>query len=161
MTEKSRYFEGLVEGEEFRSVTRTIAEYDLYTFAGLTGDLTDFHISTEAAKASVFGQRPAHGMLLVSIANGLYNRIGITDETGMALAGIEWRFLKPGFIGDTVHLVVSVEKKREVTKPDRGLVFWKARLCNQHGDVLCEGRMIRMVRRLPAADLQRKSKRTT
>jgi acyl dehydratase len=145
--EKSRYFEELVVGEEFRSPTRTIAEYDLYVFAGLTGDLTDFHISTEAAKNSVFGQRAAHGMLLISIANGLYNRIGITDETGMALAGVEWRFLAPGFIGDTVHLVAAVKEKREVSKKDRGLVFWDARLVKQDGTTMCQGQMIRMVRR--------------
>lgn len=145
--EKSRYFEELVVGEEFRSPTRTIAEYDLYVFAGLTGDLTDFHISTEAAKNSVFGQRAAHGMLLISIANGLYNRIGITDETGMALAGVEWRFIAPGFIGDTVHLVASVREKRDVAKKDRGLVFWDARLAKQDGTTMCQGQMIRMVRR--------------
>lgn len=150
--EKSRYFEDLVVGEEFRSPTRTIAEYDLYVFAGLTGDLTDFHISTEAAKGSVFGQRVAHGMLLVSIANGLYNRIGITDETGLALAGIEWRFVAPGFIGDTVQLIVAVSEKREVSKPDRGLVTWDARLVKQDGTVMCSGRILRMVRRgRPAA----------
>jgi len=147
--EKSRYFEELIVGEEFRSPTRTIAEYDLYVFAGLTGDLTDFHISTEAAKQSVFGQRAAHGMLLISIANGLYNRIGITDETGMALAGVEWRFLAPGFIGDTVHLVASVKEKREITKKDRGLVFWDARLVKQDGTTMCQGQMVRMVRRRP------------
>ena len=145
--EKSRYFEELIVGENFRSPTRTIAEYDLYVFAGLTGDLTDFHISTEAAKNSVFGQRAAHGMLLISIANGLYNRIGITDETGMALAGVEWRFLAPGFIGDTVHLVAAVKEKREVSKKDRGLVFWDARLVKQDGTTMCQGQMIRMVRR--------------
>lgn len=145
--EKSRHFEELIVGEVFRSPTRTIAEYDLYVFAGLTGDLTDFHISTEAAKSSIFGQRAAHGMLLVSIANGLYNRIGITDETGMALAGVEWRFLAPGFIGDTVHLLVSVKEKREVSKKDRGLVFWDASLVKQDGTTMCHGQMIRMVRR--------------
>lgn len=149
--EKSRFFEELVVGEEFRSPTRTIAEYDLYVFAGLTGDMTDFHISTEAAKQSVFGQRAAHGMLLISIANGLYNRIGITDETGMALAGVEWRFLAPGFIGDTVHLVASVKELREVSKKDRGLVFWDARLLKQDGSTVCQGQMIRMVRRRSAA----------
>ena len=149
--EKSRFFEELVVGEEFRSPTRTLAEYDLYVFAGLTGDMTDFHISTEAAKQSVFGQRAAHGMLLISIANGLYNRIGITDETGMALAGVEWRFLAPGFIGDTVHLVASVKELREVSKKDRGLVFWDARLLKQDGSTVCQGQMIRMVRRRSAA----------
>jgi acyl dehydratase len=149
MAAASRYFEELVEGEVFRSPTRTIAECDLYTFAGLTGDPTDFDIGTEAAKASVLGQRPAHGMLLVSLAKGLYNRIGVTDGTGMALAGIEWRLLSLGFIGDTVHLIVSVEKKRELDTPDRGLVFWNARLSNQRGETVCSGRMIQMVRRRP------------
>jgi acyl dehydratase len=86
-------------------------------------------------------------MLLVSIANGLYNRIGITDETGMALTGIEWRFLAPGFIGDTVHLVAAVQEKRKVSKKDRGLVFWDARLLKQDGTTMCQGQMIRMVRR--------------
>jgi len=151
MAEKARYFEELVEGEEFRSPTRTIVESDLYIFAGLTGDMTEFHLSIEAAKDSVFGQRPAHGMLLIGMANGLYNRIGVTDGTGLALMGVEWRFLAPAFIGDTIHLVMSVEHKREVDEPDRGLVFWGARLLNQRGELLCEGHMIRMVKRKPVA----------
>lgn len=150
MAEKSRYFEELEEGQEFRSPTRTIAESDLYIFAGLTGDLTEFHLSTEAARTSVFGSRPAHGMLIAGIANGLYNRIGVTDETGLALMGIEWRFLAPAFIGDTIQLIAAVEKKRETNRPDRGLVFWRVRICNQRDAVLCEGRMIRLVQRRPA-----------
>lgn len=65
----------------------------------------------------------------------------------MALAGVEWRFLAPGFIGDTVHLVAAVKEKREVSKKDRGLVFWDARLVKQDGTTMCQGQMIRMVRR--------------
>jgi acyl dehydratase len=145
----SRYFEELQEGEEFCSPTRTIAESDLYIFGGLTWDLTEFHFSTEAAKETVFGARVAHGMLIASLANGLYNRIGVTDRTGLALMGIEWRFLHPAFIGDTIHLVAAVEQKRETRTPDRGLVHWAVRVINQRGDVLCEGRMIRLVKRRP------------
>lgn len=148
--ERARYFEELAEGDEFTSPTRTIAECDLYIFAGLTGDLTDFHISTEAAKETVFGQRPAHGMLLASMANGFYNRIGVTDGTGMALTGIDWRFRAPAFIGDTLHLVAAVERKKDVEKSDRGLVFWAVRLVNQRGETLCDGHMVRMVRRREA-----------
>lgn len=148
--ERARHFEELAENEEFHSPSRTIAESDLYIFAGLTGDMTDFHISTEAAKASVFGERPAHGMLLISIANGLFNRIGVTDGTALALTGVSWRFRAPAFIGDTVRLIARVAAKREVDKPDRGLVFWDARLVNQREAILCEGEMVRMVRRRPA-----------
>ena len=151
MAERARYFEELEVGQEFRSVTRTIAESDLYIFAGLTGDMTDFHLSTEAATASLFSGRPAHGMLLLGIANGLYNRIGVTDGTGLALMGVEWRFLAPAFIGDTIHLIARVEKKRDIGTPDRGLVFWTARLLNQKGAVLCKGQLIKMVKRNPTA----------
>lgn len=112
--------------------------------------MTDFHLSTEAARASVFGQRPAHGMLLVGIANGLFNRIGITDGTGMALTGTSWRFRRPAFIGDTVVLSASVLEKRDAGKPDRGLVFWSVQLLNQRNEVLCDDQMVRMVRRRPA-----------
>lgn len=150
--ERARFYEEVVEGEAFRSPTRTIAECDLYTFAGLTGDLTEFHISTEAAKESVFGQRPAHGMLIISIANGLFNRIGVTDGTGMALTGVNWRFRAPVFIGDTVHLVVCAAEKRDSGKPDRGLVLWQAQLVNQREETVCDGQMGRMVRRRPTAE---------
>lgn len=149
---RCRTFEELAEGEEFRSPTRTIAESDIYTFAGMTGDLTDIHISTRAAEESaVFQGRPAHGLLLIGIANGLYFRLGLTDGTAMALMGVHWRFRKPGYIGDTLSLVVAVEKKRELKEPDRGLVTFAARLENQHGEMLGEGQFIRLVKRRAAA----------
>lgn len=147
--ERAQTFDELSVGQGFQSPSRTITEYDVYMFAGLTGDLTDFHISTDAAKDSVFGQRVAHGMLLISIANGLFNRIGITDGTGLALTGVEWRFRAPVFIGDTVHLVASVGEKRDTRKTDRGLVLWDARLLKTGGTIVCDGRMGRMVRRNP------------
>lgn len=147
-----RSFEDLVEGEEFRSPTRTIAESDIYTFAGMTGDLTDIHISTQAAEDSaVFRGRPAHGLLLLGIANGLYFRLGLTDGTAMALMGVHWRFRKPGYIGDTLRVVVSIEKKRELEERDRGLVTFAARLENQRGEVLGDGQFVRLVRRRAAA----------
>jgi acyl dehydratase len=148
---KCRFFEDLREGEAFRSPTRTISESDIYTFAGMTGDLTDMHISlTAATESAVFHERPAHGLLLLGIANGLYFRLGLTDGTAMALMGVEWRFRKPGYIGDTLVLVVTVAVKRALEKPDRGLVTFEARLENQRGEVLGEGRFVRLVRRQPA-----------
>jgi len=148
---RCRTFDELVEGEEFRSPTRTVAESDIYTFAGMTGDLTDIHISTVAAEESaVFQGRPAHGLLLLGIANGLYFRLGLTDGTAMALMGVHWRFRMPGYIGDTLRVVVAVEKKRELEERDRGLVTFAARLENQRGEVLGDGQFVRLVRRQAA-----------
>ena len=148
---KALWFEELEPGVEYRSPTRTIAESDLYLFAGLTGDMTDFHISTVAAAKTPFGRRVAHGMLLVSIANGLYNRIGVTDGTGVALTGINWRFRAPAFIGDTILLVIEVREKRPVEGKPHGVVFWRARLVNQDEATLGDGEFVRMVAFCPDA----------
>lgn len=146
----AKVFEDIELGVEYASPTRTISESDVYLFAGLTGDLTDFHISKVAARESLFGRRPAHGMLLIAIANGLYHRIGITDGTTKGLGGVEWRFRAPAFIGDTIHLVASAREKRELETPDRGLVFFAARLVNQDGRQIGEGQFIRFIERRPA-----------
>lgn len=143
----ARLYEELVVGEEFVSPTRTIAESDLYLFAGLTGDLTDFHISIEAARKSVFPERPAHGLLLLGLANGLFLQIGVVHGTTMALTGVDWRFRAPAFIGDTIKLVISVERKQEVQNRERGLVFWHARLENQRGEILGDGHFVRFIKR--------------
>ena len=45
------------------SFAKTITEYDIYTFAGVTGDFNSVHINEEEAKKSAFGRRIAHGML--------------------------------------------------------------------------------------------------
>jgi acyl dehydratase len=50
-----------------------------------------------------------------------------------------------------VQLIASVREKRDVSKTDRGLVFWDARLVKQDGTTMCQGQMIRMVRRRDTA----------
>ncbi len=139
------HFEDIDEDRVFVSPTRTIAEYDLYVFAGLTADFTEFHLSTTAAEATHFGRRVAHGMLIVSIANGLYNRIGVTDGTGLGLMGVEWRFGKPVFIGDTIHLSIRASGKRHLPGKKGGIVFWTGSIINQDGVATGTGTFTRMI----------------
>ena len=57
------------------SFTKTVTETDIVLYAGITGDLNPAHINAEAAKASMFGQRIAHGMLsagFISCVLGMY-----------------------------------------------------------------------------------------
>ena len=44
------------------SLSKTISEYDVYAFAGVTGDFNPVHVNAEFAKNSLFKQRIAHGM---------------------------------------------------------------------------------------------------
>src|SRR5204863_9782764 len=64
-------FEQLAEGESFVSRGRTVTEADVVAFAALTGDWHPQHADAHWARDSAFGERIAHGMLIVSFAVGL------------------------------------------------------------------------------------------
>lgn len=45
------------------SMAKTVSEYDVYGFAGITGDFNPVHVNAEFAKTTMFQERIAHGML--------------------------------------------------------------------------------------------------
>lgn len=49
--------------------TKTVAESDVYLFAGITGDLAPNHVNAEYGRSTVYGERIAHGMLVLSYAS--------------------------------------------------------------------------------------------
>lgn len=140
------YFEEFEPGIEYISPGRTITEADIVTFAGLSGDYNQLHTNTEFAKTTPFGQRIAHGLLVLSIASGLGSRLGFIEGTAVAFLGLTWKFAKPVFIGDTIRLRVRTAKKRAVS-PEVGMVIFDAAILNQKDEVTQEGEWTVMVRR--------------
>ena len=67
-------FEDLRVGEEYDSPGRTVTEADIVIFAGLSGDYNVLHTDAEYMKSSLFGERIAHGLLVLSIQQGLLER---------------------------------------------------------------------------------------
>lgn len=144
------YYEEFELEAEFVTPGRTITESDVVSFAGLSGDYNQIH--TDAAYAeetSVFGRRVAHGLLGLSIVEGLKLRTGICEDTAIASLEWSWRFTKPIFIGDTVHAVIRIIEKRETKKSDRGIVTEHVSLVNQKGEVVSEGDHVMMMKRVP------------
>ena len=45
--------------------SKTVAECDVYNFAGLTGDFSPNHVNEEYMARSSYGRRMAHGALMV------------------------------------------------------------------------------------------------
>jgi len=133
------YFEELAEGVEFASPARTITEADITLFAGLTGDYNPLHTDKEYAQGTMFGQRIAHGLLLLSIASGLGWRIGFLEGTVEAFRELEWKFSQPVFIGDTVHARFKIIEKKPMQRLGGGLVTFDVRMLNQHGAVVQRG----------------------
>lgn len=88
------------------SFSKTITEYDVYGFAGITGDFNPIHINEEAALSSFAGSRIAHGMLV----SGLISATLGTKLPGDGTIYLEQnlKFLHPVYIGDTCTAVVTV-----------------------------------------------------
>ena len=100
---------------------RTVTETYIVNFAGITGDWNEIHTNKESAERGMFKQRIAHGALIFSIATGLSVRLGQTADTVLAFYGLDrLRFVKPTFIGDTVHVRQKVESKSERDQSEIG-----------------------------------------
>lgn len=147
------WWEEFEVGSSRISPGRTITEADIHNFAGLTGDYSQVHTDEEFCKKTEFGTRIAHGLLGLSIAQGLMWRSNYTQGTGVAsLAWSDWRFKRPIKIGDTVHVRWAVADKREShSKPGMGIVHERVELLNQGDEVVQEGMHVLMVRCRPDA----------
>lgn len=155
---QDRYYEDYEIGEESSSPARTITEADIVAYAGISGDYSQLHINKEHAKNTPFGQRVAHGLLGLTVAQGMETWTDINFANGIASLGWTWDFRKPIFIGDTLYLQVTVTKKRMTKNPARGIVCVFGKLLNQRGEVVQEGehRLMVKVRNVARADESRR-----
>jgi len=140
------FFEELSVGQEFTSPGRTVTEADIVIFAGLSGDYNVLHTDAEHMKASIFGERIAHGLLGLSIQQGLASR-GEPAAAHGHLSALKWKFKGPIKIGDTVHVLSRIAGKRDAPDAGRGLVTVERRLVNQRGEVVQEGETEHLVER--------------
>ena len=146
------YWEDLNEGDQFDSPTRTITEDDVANFACLSGDFNRLHVDAEYAADSAFGQRIAHGLLVVSVMSGLTTRMLMNTFLEPSLLGLldmQCSFPNPTFIGDTIGVRVTVAEKRETSKPERGILSFRREVINQRGETVVEGVWKLLVRRAP------------
>ena len=131
-----KYFEAFEAGEESITAGRTETETDIVNFAGITGDWNEIHTNKELAERAPFKQRIAHGALVFSIATGLSVRLGQTADTVIAFYGLDrLRFVKPTFIGDTIHVKQRIESKSERDEHS-GIVTILNEVINQREEVV-------------------------
>jgi len=134
------YFEEFSVGQKIVTVGRTITESDIVTFAGMSGDFNLIHTDIEYSKQTPFGQRVAHGLLGLSIASGLAARTGILEGTVLAFREInEWKFVKPIFIGDTMHAELNVTETKSLPRIGGGSVTIAIEIKNQNNEVCQRG----------------------
>ena len=137
---RGMYFEEFQPGYQIITAGRTITESDIVRFAGLSGDYNQIHVDAEYSKASLAGQRVAHGLLVLSIASGLAVQTGMMEGTVIYFREIsEWKFVKPVMIGDTINVVVEVKDTKEMRRIGAGSVNLELEVKNQHSETVNRG----------------------
>lgn len=98
-------FEDLVVGQTAR-IAKTVTEADILMFAAVSLDTNPVHLDADAAAASVFKERVAHGMLSAGLISAvLGTRL---PGPGTVYLAQTLRFRAPVRIGDTVTAVAEV-----------------------------------------------------
>jgi acyl dehydratase len=140
-------FDEFKEGHTFVCQSRTVTEADVVAFAGLSGDFNPLHTDDTFAATTPFGQRIAHGMLVIAIATGQANQLGIFEGTTKALMEQTIRYVGPVLFGDSIHLELTVASKKETSKTDRGIIVFDTAVKNQDGKNVIEGQWTLMMDR--------------
>ena len=151
---QKEFFEDCRVGEKTLSPGRTITETDIVLFAAFTGDWLPIHTDAEYAKQTAFGERVAHGMLVLTIGTALLLRLGdagILPRATVAIYEVERvRFVAPAKIGDTIHTEAETVSTTELDAA-RGLVAFRGEIRNQRTELLATFTLKSLVGRRPAS----------
>lgn len=113
--------------------SKTITESDVYTFAGITGDLNPAHINKVEAEKGIFRKQVAHGMLVGSLISTV---LGMKlPGPGTIYMGQELKFVKPVYFGDTITAKAVVES----IDTGKKMVKLSTTCTNQNGEIVIEG----------------------
>ncbi|MFN3472491.1 MAG: MaoC family dehydratase [Blastomonas sp.] len=132
------WFDELEVGQVFHhAIRRTLTETDNVMFTCMTHNPALLHLDEEYMKGTDFGQRIVNSGFTLSLMVG----ISVHETTlGTAVANLGWdevRFPKPLFHGDTIRVETEVIELRESkSRPDQGIVTFRHRAFNQHGDLV-------------------------
>jgi acyl dehydratase len=149
-TTPEKYWEDAVEGDVCTSPTYLVTAERIDAYAELSGDFTPVHVDEDYARASHFGQRVAHGLMGLAVADGLKTQSEYRFVPGMSL-GWTWDFVLPIAIGDVLHIRFRIGTMRpSQSRPGWGIVVIPTELINQRGQVVQRGEHRLMVPRRPA-----------
>lgn len=128
-------YEDVEAGDWFETSGCVVSVEMIDAFAALTGDRFEIHMDEAAARRHGFTGRVAHGLLVLSLVDGLKNQ---AEARFRAIASLGWdfRFERPVLAGDTIRARIAVAGKRVTSKPDRGILTLRFAVANQKGEIV-------------------------
>lgn len=145
-----KFYEEIQIGDERLTPRVTVTEGHVLAYAGVAGDFSPIHMDEVYAQSTVFGGRIAHGLMGLSLTDGMKVQSGFFHD-GIALSW-SWSFRKPIRIGDTLQVKFRIADMRiPKSRDDMGILIIAIELLNQRGEVVQEGEHRLMVPRKPEA----------
>lgn len=119
-------------GEE-ATLSKTVSDEDIKTFARISGDENPVHVNDEYAMGTMFGGRIAHGMLVAGLISAVLGTK--LPGPGAVYMNQQLRFQAPVRPGD------QVTARTQVTDWDatKGRVTLLTEVTNQEGKVVISG----------------------
>ena len=97
------------------SFSKTVGEYDVYGFSGISGDFSPNHVDHEYMSKTRYGQRIAHGVLTMALMSTCSSKLieSLGNPPTVSYGYDRVRFIKPVFINDTLTVHYRVAEVEE------------------------------------------------
>jgi len=112
------------------SFTKTISECDVYMFAGITGDFSPNHVDAEYMRQGRYGERIAHGALMVGLMSAASARMRVGRTVSLGYDRV--RFVAAVRFGDTITTEYTISEIDPVKKR----MYNQVTCTNQRGEVV-------------------------
>lgn len=123
------------------TITKTITQETVTTFAHLTGDTQPLHLDPSYGAKTRFGKQVAHGVISTGLISAILGVEMAGPNVTVIFLGINIRFVAPVFPGDTVTAECVVTRVRD----DKPIVTLDAKCVNQDGAEVLTGEATIMV----------------
>ena len=119
---RQKAIQGLETGDTF-TVTRTFTREEVFRFAEISRDYNPIHFDERFTRVKNMNGLICHGLLVA----GMVTEIG--GQIGWLASGMEFRFMKPVYLGDTVTCTFVIDRI-DGRRNSRGTAVFR----NQHGE---------------------------
>ncbi|MDJ0641141.1 MAG: MaoC family dehydratase [Paracoccaceae bacterium] len=116
----------------------TVTAERILQFAELTGDRFEIHMSDAAAQQHGFDRQVAHGLLVLSLIDGLKNQAP-AQFRARASKGWDWAFKAPVLAGDRLAAKLRIEDVRPARQDDQATLVLTFDVTNQDGVLVQHG----------------------
>ena len=139
-------FDALEVGDTFSTARRAVDGELIDRFAALTGDFFEIHMTIEGAQKHGFSGRVAHGLVVLSLVDGLKNQ-SPQQFDAIASLGWDWKFERAVLLGDEIAARLTLTGKRLTRDERRGILQIAVHVTNQRGEAVQSGVNLLMVHR--------------